>query len=67
MCVWEILTKGMKPYTALRDIDVVYAVDSGEHLPKPSQCPSKLYNLLNLCWERNPENRPRFKNIKEIV
>ena len=37
-------------------------------MPKPSECPDKLYNEIMLkCWHANPNKRPTFEHLFEIL
>ena len=33
-------------------------------MPKPFQCPDKLYEIALNCWKKNPEERFTFETLK---
>lgn len=32
-------------------------------LPRPDNCPEVIYEVMNSCWNHNPELRPNFSTI----
>jgi len=65
--MWEILNYGKTPYSWLSNKDVTEQIPKGEKLPQPPNCPSKLWNIINTCFELDPLRRPSFANLlKEL-
>ncbi|KAK9511292.1 hypothetical protein O3M35_005872 [Rhynocoris fuscipes] len=64
VCMWEILTLGVKPFQGVRNNEVIGKLDNGERLPLPSGCPPRLYSLMVQCWEYEPSKRPSFNDLK---
>ncbi|XP_037036977.1 protein sevenless isoform X3 [Bradysia coprophila] len=64
---WEILTLGQQPYPARNNLEVLHYVRDGGRLGKPSDCPTELYNLMQLCWSYEPDERPTFRYCLEIL
>ena len=51
--MWEIFSGGEMPYSGMRNIEVVdFVINNRRRLPKPDYCPEKVYQILNLCWEK---------------
>eukprot|EP01117_Protostelium_nocturnum_P006517 TRINITY_DN2349_c0_g1_i1.p1 TRINITY_DN2349_c0_g1~~TRINITY_DN2349_c0_g1_i1.p1 ORF type:complete len:731 (+),score=292.86 TRINITY_DN2349_c0_g1_i1:338-2530(+) len=66
--MWEIFTKGDKmPYSGLSNIETVEAVIKGIRLRRPEECPTEIYELMLRCWNANPEVRPSFDKIWNIL
>lgn len=67
VCVWEILSLGVKPFQGVKNGEVVARLEDGERLPLPSGCPPRLYSILSLCWSYEPAKRPAFQSLKEAL
>ena len=66
--VWEIFTHGKTPFPGISNPEVKKCLKRGERLCKPDNCPSLLYeNLLKVCWFEDPDVRPDFNKILEII
>uniref|UniRef100_T1IRG8 receptor protein-tyrosine kinase n=1 Tax=Strigamia maritima TaxID=126957 RepID=T1IRG8_STRMM len=59
--LWEVMTLGQQPYPARTNLEVLHYVRAGGRLDKPDNCPDDLHQLMLLCWNYNPDNRPTFK------
>jgi hypothetical protein len=44
-------------------MEVTAAVLGGSRLPKPTNCPEQLFQLLLMCWIETPGLRPDFKTV----
>ena len=61
---WEVFTYARLPYEELSDQEVMEGVPKEETLSIPSEgCPLPLYNIMRDCWNRTPEDRPRFAKL----
>jgi fyn-related kinase len=65
--IHEIWTKGAIPYPGMEHSEVIEKVEAGYRMPKPVQCPDRLYNIMRSTWNREPERRPTFKYLKELL
>jgi len=43
--------------------NVVQEIMNGNKLPKPSNCPPLLYDLMLRCWDLSAESRPSFAQL----
>lgn len=67
VCMWEILTRGDKPFQNVRNAEVLNRLENGERLPLPSSCPPQLYSIMCRCWAAQPDSRPSFTVLKEAL
>ncbi|XP_050804704.1 protein-tyrosine kinase 2-beta isoform X2 [Gopherus flavomarginatus] len=63
VCMWEILSYGKQPFFWLENKDVIGVLEKGDRLPKPDLCPPVLYTLMTRCWDYDPNDRPKFKEL----
>lgn len=65
--VWEILT-GQIPYKQIEQHTIEYGIVMNKlKLPIPSTCPYELRELIELCWNLNPSDRPTFDQIIDLL
>lgn len=64
VCVWEILSKGVKPFADLTNAEAVKQIARGLRLKRPENCTPSLYGLLLECWNVDPSMRPTFASLK---
>ncbi|XP_065276091.1 insulin receptor-related protein [Emys orbicularis] len=65
--LWEIATLAEQPYQGLSNEQVLrFVMDSGV-LERPENCPEKLHELMNWCWQQNPRQRPSFTQLLESI
>ena len=64
VCMWEIMSYGVKPFPELQNNQVIDVVERGERLSRPSSCPLAVYTLMCACWMYRPSDRPNFAFIK---
>ena len=63
----EILTRGAMPYVGMTNRQVLEAVDRGYRMPPPEGCPDPLYKIMLTCWKHEPEDRPTFESLKNLL
>ncbi|KAH1017454.1 hypothetical protein HUJ05_008094 [Dendroctonus ponderosae] len=61
--LWEIGTLGAFPYKSLSNDQVIAHILQGRRLERPETCTDQVYDLMQKCWQKNPEDRPRFEDI----
>jgi hypothetical protein len=66
MLIYEIVAQ-CEPYTDIDPSEVAVLIrDKGLKPTVPNDCPEKLHELMNLCWNPQPEQRPSFETICEM-
>ena len=60
--VWEILTE-MIPWQGVQVYQLIKQVQGGHRPRIPLNCPSGLKELINLCWDSDPDRRPTFAQV----
>lgn len=65
--VWELMTRGDKPYAGIDNLDLKRFLSRGRRLDQTDTTPDFMYDLMLRCWQENPDDRPRFGAIvKEL-
>lgn len=64
VCMWEVMSYGVKPFPELQNNEVIDVIERGERLSRPSSCPLGVYTLMSACWTYRPSDRPSFALIK---
>ena len=59
--------RGVKPFVGIKNDEVISKIEIGERLALPPECPASLFRLMNLCWQYDPEDRPRFVDIEQNI
>ncbi|KAJ3599168.1 hypothetical protein NHX12_033131 [Muraenolepis orangiensis] len=55
------------PYQGLSNEQVLKFVMDGGYLDRPDNCPERMHNLMQMCWQYNPKMRPLFQEIIEML
>ncbi|XP_061165652.1 hepatocyte growth factor receptor-like [Saccostrea echinata] len=63
--MWELLTRGSKPYPEVDGWDMLKYLKDSRRLPKPAKCPELLYTKMINCWNLDPDQRPTFSDLAE--
>ncbi|CAM9618085.1 tyrosine-protein kinase Yes-like [Lampetra fluviatilis] len=63
----ELVTKGRIPYPGMMNREVLGNVEQGYRMPCPQDCPDSLYELMLLCWRKEPEQRPTFEYLQSFL
>ncbi|XP_023933531.1 tyrosine kinase receptor Cad96Ca-like [Lingula anatina] len=62
--LWEIVTLGATPYPGITSgRELIREIRSGYRMEKPQHCTQELYNMMMMCWEEEPTERPTFDNL----
>ncbi|KAJ1374010.1 hypothetical protein KIN20_036593 [Parelaphostrongylus tenuis] len=48
-------------------LQVLRRLDAGERLEKPHYCSQQMYDLMRLCWNINPDHRPRLGMLRKLL
>ena len=63
--MWEACSNGEIPYGSIEDDNDVREIKiSNERLPRPTICGNQLWDIINDCWNINPQDRPCFRSLK---
>ncbi|XP_050338118.1 tyrosine kinase receptor Cad96Ca isoform X2 [Bactrocera neohumeralis] len=65
--MWEIVTLGSTPYPGISAADVMRKVRDGYRLDKPEHCRRELYNIMYYCWSGDPNERPTFVELVQML
>ena len=66
MLLYEMLTESV-PFKGKSAIQVVTSVTQNNERPViPSSCPPELKELIQICWTRDPDQRPSFSQIFQV-
>ncbi|GMP33720.1 hypothetical protein CsSME_00006916 [Camellia sinensis var. sinensis] len=65
--LWELLT-ALTPFDNMTPEQAAFAVcQKNARPPLPSTCPVAFRHLINRCWSSNPNKRPHFEEIVNIL
>lgn len=68
VCSWELFHYGqLRPWAQIRNNQVLMAIESGQRLARPPNCPIRLYQLMLQCWSYAPIQRPKFRELKQSL
>ncbi|XP_021508529.1 platelet-derived growth factor receptor alpha [Meriones unguiculatus] len=66
--LWEIFSLGGTPYPGMMVDSTFYnKIKSGYRMAKPDHATSEVYDIMVQCWNSEPEKRPSFYHLSEIV
>ncbi|XP_062453725.1 insulin receptor-related protein [Rhea pennata] len=65
--LWEIATLAEQPYQGMSNEQVLHFVMDNGVLERPENCPDQLHELMCLCWQQNPRQRPSFVQLLERI
>ncbi|XP_011846593.1 PREDICTED: tyrosine-protein kinase SYK [Mandrillus leucophaeus] len=51
-------------YKGMKGSEVTAMLEKGERMGCPAGCPREMYDLMNLCWTYDVENRPGFAAVE---
>ncbi|CAK8674438.1 hepatocyte growth factor receptor-like [Clavelina lepadiformis] len=60
---WEIMTRGAIPYPTIQAAAILEYLSEGKRMDRPECCPYKLYKIMKICWDDDPEKRPTFQEL----
>lgn len=43
----------------------IKAIQRGYRMARPADCPETIYDIMLLCWDSNPDQRPTFMELQE--
>eukprot|EP00731_Ephydatia_muelleri_P006922 Em0003g1170a len=60
---WEIFSLGAAPYPGVENNEMLELLCKGVRLKKPKFCPSKMFMLIERCWNNDSQKRPSFLEL----
>ncbi len=63
--LWEIFTKGGRPYVGI--LDLWNYLQRGNRLQVPQDLPAEITELMEQCWKQAPSDRPNFTEIVKTL
>ncbi|XP_076137400.1 high affinity nerve growth factor receptor [Alosa pseudoharengus] len=61
--LWEIFTYGKQPWYQLSNSEAIECITQGRELERPRTCPKEVHQLMQGCWQREPQQRLVIKDI----
>ena len=58
---------GMAPYSGMSIQEVIAFVTAGLVMKKPTEIPTKIYEIMLKCWSKSPEERPTFAELVQVL
>ncbi|XP_016888425.1 tyrosine-protein kinase Tec isoform X3 [Cynoglossus semilaevis] len=65
--MWEVFTEGQMPFEQQLNHEVVTLVTRGHRLHRPKMAPPFIYDIMQKCWHKKPEERPSFSQICVMI
>ncbi|XP_034019939.1 tyrosine-protein kinase Mer [Thalassophryne amazonica] len=65
--MWEIVSRGRTPYPGVHNHELLDLLLSGYRLKLPEDCDLKLYEVMHTCWDQDPNQRPGFRELGEML
>lgn len=65
--MWEVFSFAMQPYYGTSNEEVTEAIRRHKLLVQPTDCPKKMYEIMQMCWTMQPKLRPSFEELYDIL
>ncbi|KAL9980681.1 hypothetical protein ACROYT_G009299 [Oculina patagonica] len=65
--LWEIATLGGFPYPGIKNTELTRLLRRGYRMEKPDTCSEEFYQLMTRCWADNPDARPTFTELCQVL
>ena len=65
--MWEVFSFAMQPYYGYSNDEVMKFIRSGGHLKRPTDCPEGIYSIMQKCWNMEPDERPTFTVLQDLI
>ena len=67
MLLWELFSLGAEPYGETSPTQLTMLLQTGMRLERCCRAPKKVNNLLQECWQKNPNQRPSAVRMVQII
>lgn len=57
----------LQPYYGMTHEEVVKYIKDGNILQPPDNCPVRAYEVMKMCFQAQPANRPSFRTILQLL
>uniref|UniRef100_A0A914EI43 receptor protein-tyrosine kinase n=1 Tax=Acrobeloides nanus TaxID=290746 RepID=A0A914EI43_9BILA len=64
--MYEVFSRGRVPYTNMTISEMLDFLKSGQRLECPRDANDEIYEIMKLCWELEPEMRPKFEELDQV-
>jgi FMS-like tyrosine kinase 1 len=66
--LWELFSLAQSPYPGFeQSVELYQFLIEGSRMEKPYVANDKIYQLMLQCWSKNPQERPLFHEISEVL
>ena len=66
--LWQLVTLSSTPYPRLTmPSEIIWAIGNGEKNVIPTDCPEKVKKIMQPCWNRDPEKRPKASALAKSL
>ncbi|XP_046352280.2 proto-oncogene tyrosine-protein kinase receptor Ret-like [Haliotis rufescens] len=65
--LWEMITLGASPYPGIAPERLFSLLRTGYRMDRPEDCPEEVYAIMQKCWKSEPEERPTFHKLADIL
>uniref|UniRef100_A0AAY4CXP2 receptor protein-tyrosine kinase n=1 Tax=Denticeps clupeoides TaxID=299321 RepID=A0AAY4CXP2_9TELE len=66
--LWEIFSLGKSPYPSiLVDTKFYKMIKGGYQMQRPDFAPPEMYDIMRMCWNLEPTERPTFSKIGHMI
>ncbi|XP_059326046.1 tyrosine-protein kinase Tec isoform X2 [Ammospiza nelsoni] len=65
--MWEVYTEGKMPFEKSSNYEVVTMVSQGHRLYRPKLACKQMYEMMMMCWQEKPEERPTFEELLHAI
>ncbi|XP_039602886.1 non-receptor tyrosine-protein kinase TNK1 [Polypterus senegalus] len=66
--LWEMFSYCQEPWLGMMGREILLRIDrEGERLERPQDCPLEMYSIMRQCWTHNPQSRPTFAILNNLI
>lgn len=61
--LWEIFSFAREPWAGFTGSQIIQKLEKDERLTIPNACPKRIFQAMQLCWHKEPNQRPTFASL----
>ena len=66
--LWELFSLGKTPYPGIEPGQELYEkLIKNYRMAQPQFCPHNIYKIMLECWNAEPKERPRFREMADVL